>query len=177
MFPGNLYSRYLTITSYVPHLSSTQADQVVIAHSSSADLIPGSYPSSEYPLSSVELRNLSATSSETLDLSLPSTPLVFSGKYYHGLSAVEGDWSSAYLPEGWYGLVKPGLALWGSIPNRGELRNLPPKSKSFMEVAYGMSSLTTKGTRRLINRSMRTGVWIWRELPAFKWDWNGRMSM
>jgi hypothetical protein len=133
---------------------STQADQEVIAHSSSADLLPGLYPSSTYSFSSLDLRNSSATSSDsTLDIALPSTPLIFSSKNYHDPILVDGDWSSAYMPEGWYGIVNPGLALWGSIPNRGELRNLPAKSKSFMKVAYGMS-LRFSGGIKLTYRSM-----------------------
>jgi hypothetical protein len=113
----------------------------VIAHSPAADLIPGQYSLSDYPLSSLDTRNLTAsTTSSVLNLDLPSEPIVFSSKAYHSPSSLSGEWQSAFLPEGWFGLVTPGQALWGSIPDKRQLKNLPAKSKSFMEVAYGMVS-------------------------------------
>jgi hypothetical protein len=111
----------------------------VVASSPDGDLAPGTYPSSSHSIDNLELRNLSSsTTADQLTISLPSTPLVFSEKYYpHPIPLSSQDWTSAYLPDGWYGLVAPGQAVWGSIPNKKELA-LPSKVKGFKEVAYGM---------------------------------------
>jgi len=121
----------------------------VLAHSLSTDLLPGTYTSSDYSPSSLDTRNLTTTSTyDTFTLNLPSTPVIFSSKNYH--DPTSGDWSSAVFPDGWYGLISPGLAVWGGIPVRGELRNIPPKSREFMEVAYG----ELKSTDRADGRSL-----------------------
>lgn len=61
-------------------------------------------------------------------VSLPSRPVTFSAVLYAGVAQVYESqspvrgWSSAYLPEGWYGLLKPGQAVWGAIP---DIRQMP----------------------------------------------------
>lgn len=42
-----------------------------------------------------------------------------------------------YLPDGWYGTLAAGQAVWGAIPDKGQLRNGPPRTKGFVEIAYG----------------------------------------
>jgi hypothetical protein len=76
------------------------------------------------------------TAGSTFTLSLPSRSLIFSAKNYH-TPLQSGEWTSAVFPDGWYGLINPGLAVWGSIPNKGELRNLPTKSRALMDIAFG----------------------------------------
>ena len=81
--------------------------------------------------------------------------MVFSKKAYHDLIPTgEGDWSSIYLPDGWYGTLAAGQAIWGAVPDKGQLRNGPPRTRGFVEIAYGeLSSSVNRGLR-----GMETGA-------------------
>ena len=83
------------------------------------DLVPGTYPTSDYSVPE-RVQDLSITSSsDHFTISLPATPLIFGQNSYHDeLASLEGEWKSAHFPDGWYGTVSPGQALWGAVPMR-----------------------------------------------------------
>jgi len=94
-------------------------------------LSPGTYlPSS--PLSQTEIQTIHPSSitnatSVHVGISLvvlpPPQPLLYPEDNYAG-AVGKGEWKSAYFPPGFYGLVEPGKAVWGSIPRSKELRGV-----------------------------------------------------
>jgi hypothetical protein len=112
----------------------------VVAHGlNSVDFTPGTYPISDYTSSELQLRNTTlASDAKSYTISLPVSPVLFNKKAYHDLVPTDdGDWSSAYFPDGWYGTLAAGQAVWGAIPDKSQLRNGPPQTRGFVEVAYG----------------------------------------
>jgi hypothetical protein len=57
----------------------------------------------------------------------PAVPVLFSSATYFGkasaadITGSTAAWSSAYIPEGWYGVVSPGNALWVSVVDKAKL--------------------------------------------------------
>lgn len=146
--------------------------QAVIAHHRDFDLVLGTYPSSSYDPASLELRNLSiSTTPQTFTISPPLSPLTFNGKNYHDAQiSLDGDWSSAYLPDGWYGTMAPGQAVWGAVADKRQLGGLPSRTRGFIDVAYGRS-LTRRFGRyyalaETLVRPMRPPMWRWGYLYA-----------
>lgn len=115
------------------------AHQAVLAHHSDHDLVPGTCPSSEYDPISLNLRNLSLSSTaNTFTISPPASPAIFAQENYLELrSSGDEDWSSAYLPDGWYGTLAPGQAVWGAVADKAQLGGLPPRTGGFIDVAFG----------------------------------------
>ncbi|ORY26154.1 insulin-like growth factor binding protein [Naematelia encephala] len=92
-------------------------------------LIPGTYTASDSSsLSPTSFTNQTiAHTTSSLVISPPPQPITFTGKDYTGYDYGYGgvnwgeDWSSLFLPEGWYGVLQPGKVLWGAIPDTGDL--------------------------------------------------------
>lgn len=139
LLPGRMRERLLSVTMYVCDLllPIPRLTEVVVAHGSD-DLVPGTYPTADYSVPN-HLQDLSiTTSSDHFTLSLPSTPLLFSqDNYHHQLDSLDGEWNSAYLPDGWYGTVSPGQAIWGAVPKRSESKSLPGRARVFGNIGYG----------------------------------------
>lgn len=154
----------------------------MVASQGKIDLVPGTYPSSQYDPSSNHLRNLSiSTTPQTFTLSPPLSPLTFDGKNYHDaqISLLE-DWDSAYLPDGWYGTLIPGQAIWGAVADKKQLGGLPPKTQGFIEVAYGMCPSLSRWkvlgrSVDILDRPMRPAMWGWWNVHA--WRYHGYLSV
>ena len=94
-------------------------------------LTPGAYlPPS--PLSQTELHTIypqSTTNITSIHVGVslvvlpPTQSLLYSKNNFAG-DLSEDRWNSAYFPPGFYGLVEPGKALWGSIPRSKELSGI-----------------------------------------------------
>lgn len=94
-------------------------------------LIPGTYVGNYDPVVSLN-QTISATTTGVV-IHPPSNPITFAATNYKskvtpqtpGSSA--SSWNSFFLPEGWYALINPGQAIWGSVPDRSQLldANLP----------------------------------------------------
>ena len=119
-------------------------------HVSRISLIPGTYTSSRFFLTS----SLSLTSSinesisfsgDTLVVSPPTLPIAFDLIDYDGEGSISTSsswkiegWRSIYMPEGWYGTFSSGQTLWGTVPDS---RQLPSTlvGPSIVKVASCMS--------------------------------------
>lgn len=93
-------------------------------------LTPGTYVAPS-PFSSDEIRNINPTSEVnitsihigvSLVVAPPPQPLLFSKDMFNGeVVRNQTAWSSAYFPQGYYGLLEPGRAIWDAVPDRDQL--------------------------------------------------------
>lgn len=83
-------------------------------------LTPGRFTPGHDDISSSTNQSISHSNDQVV-ISTPPQPVFFTSTKYRGGLAEDDEWTSAYLPEGWYGLVEPGKALWGAIPKSGHL--------------------------------------------------------
>jgi hypothetical protein len=97
-------------------------------------LTPGTYvaptPLSNYDLSLLYPKS-SATPANITSLHIgsslvvvpPPKALLFSESKYKGdVTEDPTAWKSGYFPDGFYGLVEPGKAVWGAVPDVKQLR-------------------------------------------------------
>ncbi|ORX35656.1 hypothetical protein BD324DRAFT_66901 [Kockovaella imperatae] len=85
-------------------------------------LTPGSYSDSNLNISTYDIVTVSGERPRSSVVPPPSTPFFFSSADYAGSVSQLHHWESAFFPDGWYGLVRPGVAIWGSVP---KVRDLP----------------------------------------------------
>lgn len=70
----------------------------------------------------------------------PRYPVTFPQANYKGHGTGQpagsdpGSWQSAFFPPGWYGIVAPGQAIWGAIPDKTQL---PGANHEFSLVGSG----------------------------------------
>lgn len=144
--------------SFNPHNLGTPTNTGSVAvhdKTLSRDYIPGYYPDLQLTKSDLTLGpnlTVSTDSSSGLTIYPPQRPVLFGSKNYAGGSegGGSGAWESAYLPEGWYGLVAPGQAIWGAVPDRRQL--LQASMGSVVSVAYGQSCISLTA-RYVLRRS------------------------
>ncbi|KIR26395.1 hypothetical protein I307_04397 [Cryptococcus deuterogattii 99/473] len=101
-------------------------------------LLPGTYSSTSYSPTSPLNASIFTTSS-SLTISTPDSPVGFTSRSYSGSGNVwtgndwgMSSWKSIYLPNGWYAVLGQGKVLWGAIPEK----NLLPMSVSSMGISY-----------------------------------------
>lgn len=112
-----------------------QSDDPVLVHNKQSGkyLTPGTYlggtvlspsdvssPSSPLNQSTIHVGN-------NVVVSPPPFPVVFNDKDYVNNLEYEpgmGTGKAAYFPSGWYGLLEPGKAVWGGIPDSSQIKGI-----------------------------------------------------
>jgi hypothetical protein len=112
---------YLTPGTYLPFTPLSQSELNTI-----------------YPQSSINITSIHVGVS--LVVLPPAQPVMYTENDFAG-DLIADAWRSAYFPPGFYGLVAPGQALWGSIPRSKELREISPAIK---RLGLGTPSVKTE---------------------------------
>lgn len=76
-------------------------------------------------------------------VSSPLEPVIFRGINYAETAQLGERAGSAYFPNGYYGLVEPGKALWGGVPDISQVRGISGSIKRF---SLGKSRLRYKAS-------------------------------
>lgn len=99
---------------------------VLATDKNSSQLLPGVlYSATEHQVLNPAFNGTVNETATSVYVSEPALPLSFARVNYSGsattLSSAPGNWSSLYLPFGWYASVEPSQVLFGSIPDRSQL--------------------------------------------------------
>lgn len=148
-------------------------------------LTPGSYVAPN-PLSNDDLSMLYPKSNATyanitslhigssLVVVPPPRALLFSRSNYKGDVAEDlVAWRSAYFSQDFYGLLGPGKAIWGAVPDVTQLRGA---STSLRKVGLGQFHVPYPAEAPRLTRSdLRSSLCIRRDVPAGQWQSRLRM--
>lgn len=99
---------------------------VLAIDKTSTQLLPGGfYSASEHQVSKPAFNGTVNETAASLQVSEPEVPLSFDRINYAGsptaLGSPPGNWSSLFLPSGWYASLESFQVLFNSVPDRGQL--------------------------------------------------------